>query len=170
MKLWHEQYFHLRKHRDPYFYFIAWFLFETGIRPNQIFHLPNMHRFYSAGVLEYHQDKTGILRTINVTPGLLSTARFFRRIRGNFATVLRNYVHMKKQVLYCVAMPYRYCCAHKKLYYFRYLFVLYRLQLGYNLERISHDLGHNELSTVSEYVQNAMNIEEMKRKKGAKNE
>lgn len=161
-----EDYVDFDRNTPEFIRFVAEFLFETGIRPKELWLVSKSNLSYIDGVFDYKQPKTQIRRVVKLPAYLLEKARFFRKHYGNFASIFRTYKNLSKSVLrFCHPIVYIEN-AHNKLYYFRYLYVLKQLKSGILPEQIARNLGHSDFATVKDYIKHARFIEQIAIKKG----
>lgn len=157
------------RNEDPYRIYLHEFLWETGIRPSEIFRISNRHLLYRDGKVIYEQPKTGFIREFKISDMLLKKTRYFHQKRGNFSTNLKNYNFMKRFLCNRVGFLYKHLCPHQKLYYFRYLFVLTQLTLDKSILEISYSLGHQETSSTMLYIETAEKINQALQRRRKKN-
>ena len=153
-----SDFYHLRNHSNLYYLFVANFLMETGLRPSELFCISKSHLLLRDGIFNFKQPKTGIYRTITISQSTLNSYRYWHNLRGNFSTNFRNYNQLKTEICNNIVFHYIPPTGHKKLYYFRYLFVLGLIEEGLIPSEISALIGHNDLSTVNSYIKIAKSI------------
>lgn len=157
MKL--EDFLDIDRNCPDFIRFVAQFLFETGIRPSELWLVSKSNLSYIDGTFDYKQPKTQIRRVVKLSAPLLAQARWFRKHYGNFAGVFRTYTNLKNEVMKFCHPLVMVEDGHKRLYYFRYLYVLRCLKSGMLPEQIARLLGHSDFATVKDYIKRARFIE-----------
>ena len=148
--------------------FIVEFLVDTGMRPSELWLVCKSNLNYIDGVLDYKQPKTQIRRIVKLSADVLRQSRWFRRHMGNFAGVFRSTANLRRSVLQFCHPLVQVEDGHKKLYYFRYLYVLNCLKAGKLPDQIARLLGHSDFTTVYDYIKKAEFIEKELSLKGGK--
>ena len=164
-----QDYITYKSNTPEYIKYVSLFLFDTGIRPAELFLISKSNLSYIDGKINYTQPKTNITRRIKLSRNVLRLARYWRKERGNFAKNFRNYKDLKRQLTHFIIFNYPVKDGHKKLYNFRYLYVLEKIKRNIPEVKISELLGHNDRATVADYIKHALNIEEQKQKRSTKN-
>lgn len=161
--------FEQKKPLPEFVQFTIEFLEETGIRPKELWQISKSSLDYLDGKIRYTQPKTEIIREIQLSPEMLNKARRMRKQYGNFAKHYRTYKNLKNTIFYYLMSKINVKWGHNKLYIFRYLYVLNLIRKGFTKETISKLLGHNEMSTVRDYIKHAENINDQLTKMEGKN-
>ncbi|MEA2104176.1 MAG: tyrosine-type recombinase/integrase [Candidatus Cloacimonadota bacterium] len=142
------------------------FLFESGIRPSELFSISGNSSLYFNGSFTYIQGKTKFIRSFQISDSLLQQLRIYRNTRGNFARNFRTYKMLKRDLTRDIFFIFSYLCGKKKLYYFRYLFTLNLLKEHKTPIEIMKALGHIELASTYRYIRTAEKIEHEQQKTG----
>lgn len=154
----YNKYLEFARNTPEFIKFTVEFLIETGIRPKELWQISKSNLNYITGDLAYTQPKTKIRRFVKLSPDMLQKARNFRKLYGNFSNVYRNYKNLKRSLMQFVCFSCFVPKGHNCLYYFRYLFVLDKIERNWSEEKIADALGHKDMATVRDYIEHALFI------------
>lgn len=164
-----ENYISYNKNVSNYLLFIAELLYETGVRPSEIFMMSKSNFSYIDGVFTFTQGKTKTRRTVKISDSLLRDARYYRKIRGNIQKNFRNVQNLRRNITNNIELLFADVCGNKKLYYFRYLYVLRLMKEGKSDFEMSRKLAHTDKCSIEYYKTTALKIEEERTKRRKQN-
>ncbi len=162
-------YINYNKNTSNYLVFIAQLLYETGVRPSEIFQMSKSNFSYIDGVFNFTQGKTKTRRSVKISDSLLKEARYYRKSRGNIQKNFKNVQNLRRNITNNIHLLYAYVCGNKKLYYFRYLYVLRLIKEGKTDFEMSQKLAHNDKCSIEFYKKTALNIEKERTKRRRQN-
>jgi len=164
-----SDFFKLRDNCPDYVSDVFHFLFETGIRPSDLFAIEKDQFLSNRQIKRIWISKVGKYADFRISSDLAEKLANQAK-KGNLPRrIFKDYKGLERAFSYFVQQKPKVKTPYSKLYLFRYCFVAANLLLGVSPQILAAKLVHNFLTSTQTYIQTAEKIIDEIKKNEVKN-